>query len=543
MTSGDNADFDSAWQAWQRALDAAEKMCQEGGEESFFPNRFYSMQDLKIEQYFLGAAKAFQERKWTDCMSLLENWREECPQEYLWSWRSINVYIRLLGTKIINAIMARNIGELPTLCANLKNISQSEPIGSAAQYFVGEILHLQEKRNDEQFFNFVLASLARYFPLDSYVDSYQQPDRIDKFASLPKKIHDSLVISPLPSTETEVERLKALIIGGIEAFLGYMCDYYAQASFPIDIVPDYGIQNLIVRCRQLPFGWAQRPMFQNLVETLLSATDKMTSAKSTEEFSVAYDEIRVALLGLKRFIPVVVNISSTKLRTEEPIALEAFPDWALDLVGRRVIFIFVRPETLPSINSGNYYLRPAWRRGNRLSYPESDKLRLLPVRYIPRWEFWEKEIQERIRISDLQNRIKLGETDLLEFKSILRPCENKILKTIAAFCNTMGGELLIGVNDDGTVCGIEIDRFSDNDAFMLRLGEIITQRLKPCLVNFVKYAMVNLEGKWICHVQCMASTEEVWLKDKDTYRFYVRSGNSSIELPGPEVGKYRLTRN
>jgi len=365
MANGSDADFNWAQRAWQRALGAAESMCKNVGEESFFPNRFYSMQDLRLEQYFLDAAKAFKESRWTKCINQLEYWRAECPQEFLWSWRSVNVYIRLLGTKIINAIERGDNDQLPRLCNDLKNISSSEPIGSATRFFVDNVVMLPVRRRNRSQFSSVLASLAEFFPLDSYVDCYQQPDRIDQFVSLPKKIHDSLVISPPPSTETEVERLKVKIIGGIEAFLGYMCDYYAQAATPVDTVPDYGIHNLVGRCHKFPFGWAQRPMFQNQIELLQSATDKMARAKSPEEFNIAYDEIRGALLGLKRFAPVVVNISSTTLRTEEPIALESFPDWAFELVARRVIFIFVRPDVLPSINPGNYYLRPAWRRGNR----------------------------------------------------------------------------------------------------------------------------------------------------------------------------------
>ncbi|MEI7994608.1 MAG: ATP-binding protein [Methylococcaceae bacterium] len=411
------------------------------------------------------------------------------------------------------------------------------------------VVMLPVRRRNRSQFSSVLASLAEFFPLDSYVDCYQQPDRIDQFVSLPKKIHDSLVISPPPSTETEVERLKVKIIGGIEAFLGYMCDYYAQAATPVDTVPDYGIHNLVGRCHKFPFGWAQRPMFQNQIELLQSATDKMASAKSPEEFNIAYDEIRGALLGLKRFAPVVVNISSTTLRTEESIALESFPDWAFELVARRVIFIFVRPDVLPSINPGNYYLRPAWRRGNRLSYPESDKLPLRPVHFMPRWEYWEtiaanilpphlaNEIDIIIRNQDLLNRINLGETDSLEFKSILRTCENKILKSIAAFCNTNGGELLIGIKNDCTVCGIGLEGFDDYDKLMLHLGNIISEHLNPCLVDFVKYDMVNLDGKWICHVKCKASNKPVWL---DTDKFYVRNGPSSIELQGQKLGEYTL---
>jgi predicted HTH transcriptional regulator len=70
--------------------------------------------------------------------------------------------------------------------------------------------------------------------------------------------------------------------------------------------------------------------------------------------------------------------------------------------------------------------------------------------------------------------IKRGESKSLEFKSTLRWSlkENRrddkgvthaALKTIAAFLNTEGGDLLIGVADDGSIVGIERDVL----AFML----------------------------------------------------------------------------
>src|SRR5690606_7134738 len=65
--------------------------------------------------------------------------------------------------------------------------------------------------------------------------------------------------------------------------------------------------------------------------------------------------------------------------------------------------------------------------------------------------------------------IKRKESKTLEFKSTLRwslkddnqddeGVTHAVLKTIAAFLNTEGGGLLIGVADDGSVVGIEHDR-------------------------------------------------------------------------------------
>lgn len=161
-----------------------------------------------------------------------------------------------------------------------------------------------------------------------------------------------------------------------------------------------------------------------------------------------------------------------------------------------------------------------------------------------------RAIASQIATNDLLSRIKHGETARLEFKSSLRwnvdrkahgpEIENAVLKTIAAFCNTKGGELLIGVAPDNTVVGVEHDRFPDNDKFQLHLRNLLTERLKPCLVEFVEYGMVNLDGRWVCHVQCKASNKEVWLKtDKNALaQFFVRHGPSSTRLDGPDAVEY-----
>ena len=118
--------------------------------------------------------------------------------------------------------------------------------------------------------------------------------------------------------------------------------------------------------------------------------------------------------------------------------------------------------------------------------------------------------------------------------------ENAVLKTIAAFCNTRGGELLIGVTNEKTVIGVAQDRFPDNDKFMLHLRNLLTARLKPCLVECVEYNMRNVEGKWICHVECKPSAKEVWLwtANSKSAQFFVREGPSSTVLDGPEAIEY-----
>jgi hypothetical protein len=55
---------------------------------------------------------------------------------------------------------------------------------------------------------------------------------------------------------------------------------------------------------------------------------------------------------------------------------------------------------------------------------------------------------------DLKNLIQTGESSFLEFKhSVASP--EKIAREIAAFANTKGGTILIGVEDNGEIVGVE----------------------------------------------------------------------------------------
>jgi predicted HTH transcriptional regulator len=57
-------------------------------------------------------------------------------------------------------------------------------------------------------------------------------------------------------------------------------------------------------------------------------------------------------------------------------------------------------------------------------------------------------------MSDLEELILKGEGDRLEFKKTITHLD-KIARTLAAFANTRGGVILVGVLDNGKICGID----------------------------------------------------------------------------------------
>jgi len=154
--------------------------------------------------------------------------------------------------------------------------------------------------------------------------------------------------------------------------------------------------------------------------------------------------------------------------------------------------------------------------------------------------------------------LKLQESKTLEFKSSLRwnlkedrkddkIVTHSVLKTIAAFLNTEGGDLLIGVADDKKVLGIEHDRLGSEDKFMLHLSQVVRNALGDRASTCIDPTTQIVEGKTVCVVSCQRSPEPVYLKWKgmessDEGDLFVRSGPGSIKLTPESVEEYVRTR-
>jgi type I restriction enzyme R subunit len=154
--------------------------------------------------------------------------------------------------------------------------------------------------------------------------------------------------------------------------------------------------------------------------------------------------------------------------------------------------------------------------------------------------------------------IKRGESKTLEFKSTLRwnlkedRQDDKgvtfaVLKTIAAFLNTEGGDLLIGVADDGSIVGIERDRLESDDRFMRHLTQVVRNGLGDRAGTCIDPKAQAVQGKTVCIVACQRSPEPVFLKWKGMETtpdgdFYVRTGPGTTKLPPGSAQEYIRTR-
>ncbi len=162
----------------------------------------------------------------------------------------------------------------------------------------------------------------------------------------------------------------------------------------------------------------------------------------------------------------------------------------------------------------------------------------------------------------LEELIEEGEDEELEFKSSLRwdynekkankKLEEVVIKTIAAFANTQGGTLLIGVNDNGEILGLEGDYLSlggaNRDKFELHLRNILHKHFGTSFVtNKLGISFPVLDESEICQVDIEPSNNPivVTLKNKQGQpqeKFFVRSGNSSQEISMREMQSYLTER-
>ena len=156
-------------------------------------------------------------------------------------------------------------------------------------------------------------------------------------------------------------------------------------------------------------------------------------------------------------------------------------------------------------------------------------------------------LRSKEQISTLE-LIKAGENHFVEFKSSLRmnrgsgkkdkAVELGILKTVAGFFNTQGGTMIVGVDDQGTILGLEDDQFPSYDKLVLHLIYLIKMRISALHIDFVAFDLIELDGKFVLRVDCDASTTPAYVKDGSSEYFFIRTGPSTTNLKISAVYNY-----
>lgn len=136
--------------------------------------------------------------------------------------------------------------------------------------------------------------------------------------------------------------------------------------------------------------------------------------------------------------------------------------------------------------------------------------------------------------------IKKGEGRTIEFKSTLRwdLRENKVnkdlefvvIKAIAAFLNSEGGCLYVGVDDSSNILGIQNDirtlSKKNVDGLGLHLNQLITQFLGKGAFAFIKHSVIDIDGKSILCVEVKKASNPIYINDGKLQIFVIRAAAS-----------------
>jgi hypothetical protein len=154
---------------------------------------------------------------------------------------------------------------------------------------------------------------------------------------------------------------------------------------------------------------------------------------------------------------------------------------------------------------------------------------------------------------DLESLLEAGEGERLEFKETARVnihtgnVDDKIVqssvKTIAAFMNSHGGTLVIGVRDaTKDVMGLDRDMATlgkkDVDGYELFVRQLLNNAVGAEHSSRVSIAFPAEDGKLACVVLVPRSPRPVYVRDAHDRHLYVRDGNSTRRLNSEEAVRY-----
>jgi len=179
--------------------------------------------------------------------------------------------------------------------------------------------------------------------------------------------------------------------------------------------------------------------------------------------------------------------------------------------------------------------------------------RKLPL-FLPVIQKIEAETTQPPSITDLRQQ---EESDTLEFKSTLQwdvkqsrkneELRFEVLGTIVGFMNHEGGTLLIGVQDDHSVLGLEPDFYTlgqgkNLDDFQQLLNNFISDRIGTAFAPLIKIRFEKVEDKEICAIDVKRAAEPVFLDAQEekqrVKKFYIRQGNTTRLLDVEETHHY-----
>jgi len=140
--------------------------------------------------------------------------------------------------------------------------------------------------------------------------------------------------------------------------------------------------------------------------------------------------------------------------------------------------------------------------------------------------------------------------EIQRWRSLLRSCRGRrqatsVVKTIAAFLNTNGGTLVIGVNDRSKeLMGLDRDLATlgrkDIDGYEQAVRQLLNTSLGAEHSSRIAISFPELDGKPACVVRIPRSPRAVYAVAESD--FFVRDGNTTRRLNSEETVGYCADR-
>lgn len=119
--------------------------------------------------------------------------------------------------------------------------------------------------------------------------------------------------------------------------------------------------------------------------------------------------------------------------------------------------------------------------------------------------------------------MKYVESDTLELK---RCVTKELKKEIIAFANTKGGKILIGVEDDGEIVGV-----NNANEVCEQISSMINDGIKPDITTMIDLKIVNIEDKDILELNVQRGCSRPYYQSDKGLKpsgVFIRLGNTSI---------------
>lgn len=135
-----------------------------------------------------------------------------------------------------------------------------------------------------------------------------------------------------------------------------------------------------------------------------------------------------------------------------------------------------------------------------------------------------------LTVPKVEDAVKMGEGKTVEFKRAFSEdqtksgkSEEELLKSVAAFANTNGGVIFIGVTDSGEIKGITLSMLQ-RDRIEQRIRQLVRSHIKPVPAVSVSFEVVG--DQTIAKIAVASGDAPVYLLHGV---IYIRDGSSDVQ--------------